>query len=63
MGTNVVFLAHALLGPLHGDRTFLGKGLHPAMVIVGSLPPDFFADGFHLVDVAEEMDDVLRAGE
>jgi hypothetical protein len=33
------------------------------MVIVGSLPQDFFADGLHVVDIAEEVDDVFRAGE
>jgi hypothetical protein len=60
VGTNVVFLADAFLSPLHGDLAFLAKGLHPAMVIISSLPQDFFADGLHLV---EEVDDVLRAGE
>jgi len=33
------------------------------VVIIGALPQDFFADDFHLVDVAEEVDDVLRTGE
>src|SRR5260370_30756262 len=56
VGTDVVFLADPFFGPLHGDLTFLGKGLHPAVVIVGSLTQDFFADGLHLVDVAEEVD-------
>jgi hypothetical protein len=58
VGTDVIFLAYPFLGPLHGDLTFLGKGFHPAVVIVGSLPQDFFADGVELVDVAEEVDDV-----
>jgi hypothetical protein len=33
------------------------------MVIIGSLPQDFFADDLHLMNIAEEVDDVLRAGE
>jgi hypothetical protein len=33
------------------------------MVIVGWLTQDFFADGLYLVDVTEEVDDVLGAGE
>jgi len=61
--TDVIFLAHPFFGPLHGNLAFLGKGFDPAVVVVGSLPQDFFADGIDLVDVAEEVDDVLRAGE
>jgi hypothetical protein len=33
------------------------------MVIISSLPQDFFADDLHLMNIAEEVDDVLRAGE
>jgi hypothetical protein len=33
------------------------------VVILGALTQDFFADGLDLVNVAKEMDDVLRAGE
>src|SRR5215472_3603181 len=63
VGTNVVLLADPFFGPLHGDLTFLGEGFHPAVVIVGPLTQDFFADGVDLVDVAEEVDDVFGAGE
>ena len=63
VGPDVVFLADALLGPLHRNFTFLGKGFDPAVVIIGALPQDFFADGLDLVDVAEEVDDVLRTSE
>ena len=63
VGTNVVFLANALFRPLQGNVTFLGKRLHPAVVILGALPQDFFADGLDVVNVAKEMDDVFRAGE
>jgi len=41
----------------------VGEGFHPAVVIVGPLTQDFFADGVDLVDVAEEEDDVFGAGE
>jgi len=33
------------------------------VVIVGAPPQDFFADGLDLVNVAEEVDDVLRTRE
>jgi hypothetical protein len=39
------------------------KGFYPAVIIVGSLTQPFFADSFDLVDVTEEVDDVLVAGE
>ena len=63
VGANVVFLAHPFLGPLQGKFAFLGKSLHPAVVIMGALTQDFFADGLDLVNVAEEVDEVLWAGE
>src|SRR6516225_5133682 len=63
VGTDVVFLADPFFGPLHRDVAFLGEGFHPAVVIVGPLTQDFFADGVDVVDVAEEVDDVLGAGE
>ena len=63
MGTNVVLLADPLLGPLHRDVAFLGEGFHPAVVIVGALTQDLFADGVDLVEVTEKVDDVLGAGE
>ena len=63
VGVNVVFLAHPFLGPLQGKFAFLGKSLHPAVVIMGALTQDFFADGLDLVKVAEEVDEVLWAGE
>jgi hypothetical protein len=63
VGTNVVFLADSFFGPLHGKLTFPGEGLDPVRVIIGSLPQDFFADDLHRMNIAEEVDDVLRAGE
>jgi hypothetical protein len=51
-----------LFGPLHGDLTFPGEGFYPAVVIVGALTQDLFADGLDLVDVTEEVNDVLGAG-
>ena len=56
-------LAHPFLGPPQGRFAFLGKSLHPAVVILGALTQDFFGDGLDLVNVAEEVDDVLWAGE
>jgi len=63
MRVDVVFLADSFLGPLQGNLLFLGEGLYPAVVIIGTLAQDLFVDGLDLVDVAEEMDDVLRASE
>jgi hypothetical protein len=42
---------------------FLSEGFHPAVVIVGPLTQDLFADGVDLVEVTEKVDDVLGAGE
>ena len=41
----------------------MGEGFHPAVVIVGPLTQDFFADGVEAVDVAEKVHDVLGACE
>ena len=56
---DVFFLAHSFFDPLQGNVAFLGEGLHTAVVIIGALPQDLFADGLDLVKVAEEVDDVL----
>ena len=60
---DVVFLADPFFGPLQRDVVFLGEGFHPAVVIVGPLTQDFFADGADLVEVTEKVDDVFGAGE
>src|SRR6266851_1836175 len=44
-GTHVIFLAHALLGPLDWNVVITGKGLDPVMVLVGALPQHFLGDG------------------
>jgi hypothetical protein len=61
--TDVVFFANSFFGPLQRNPAFLSKSFHPAMAIIGALTQDFLADGLHLVDVAEKVDDVLGAGE
>jgi hypothetical protein len=63
VGPDVVFLEDPFFGPLHTDVAFLGEGLHPAVIIVGPLTQDLLADGVDLVEVTEEVDDVLGAGE
>ena len=62
VGTDVVLLADPLFGPLHGDLAFPGEGFH-AVVIAGPLTQDFLADGVDMVNVTEEVDDLLGAGE
>ena len=56
---HVVFFANSFFGPLQRNPAFLSKSLHPAMAIIGALTQDFLANGLHLVDVAENVDDVL----
>ena len=63
LGADIVFLADAFLGPRQGNFTFAGKSLHPAVVVIGALTQDFFADGLDLMNVPEEVDDVLRPRE
>jgi hypothetical protein len=63
LGADIVFLADAFLGPLQGNFTFAGKSLHPAVVVIGALTQDFFADGLDLMNVTEEVDDVLWTSE
>ena len=46
-----------------GDLTFVGEGSHPAAIIVGPLTQDLFADSVDLMEVTEEVDNVLGAGE
>src|SRR6516225_10643096 len=63
VGTDVVFLADPLFGPLPRDLAFVGEGFHPVVVIVGPLTQDLFADDVDLMNVTEEVDDVFGAGE
>jgi hypothetical protein len=51
------------LSPLDGNPVLAGKGFHPALIILVSLPQSPFDNGINVVHVTEEMDDVLFAGE
>ena len=62
VGTDVVFLAAPFFGPLHGNLAFLGEGFHPAVVLVGPLTQDFFADSVDVVDAAGKGGQCSRGG-
>ena len=58
-------LACAPLSRAHsrGSLRFWAKASTQAVAILGALTQDFLGDGLDLVNVAEEVDDVLWAGE
>ena len=62
-GPHVVFLADALLGPLDRNVVIAGEGLDPLVVFGGALAQDLLGDRADAMHVAEEVHDVLRAGE
>ena len=56
---HILFLAHALLGPLNGDVAIAGKGLDPLLVDGGPLAQNLFADDRNADNAAEEVHDLL----
>jgi len=68
IGPREVFLAEAFLlpvgvGPLEGNAMVASEGLHPMLVVLGSLPQRLLGNGVDAVHVAEEIDDVLGTSE
>src|SRR5215831_17732472 len=59
-GLNIVFLAHALLGPFDGDLVIAGKGLDPVLIVGGALAQDLLADDGNTYDAAKEMHNLFR---
>lgn len=62
-GQNVVLFANAFLRPFDLDRMIAGEGINPVTVILRSLTEDFFGNGRHVQDLAEEVNGLLRPGE
>lgn len=60
VGLDIILLAHALFRPFHRDLAVSGEGFHPAMILVGSFSQHFLGNGAAVVDIAEEMNQVLR---
>src|SRR4029077_10947038 len=60
---NEIFFPNALFRPLDGDLMVAGEGIHPTVILAGPLAQDFLGDRARLMNVAEEMDDVLRPGQ
>jgi len=52
-----------LVGPLEGNAMVASEGLHPMLVVAGSLPQRLLGNGVDAVYVAKEIDDVLGASE
>src|SRR6266705_544342 len=61
MRPNVVFLADALLRPLHRNPLFAREGFNPALVLVGSFRQRFLCDRVDFLDVPKKMNHVLLA--
>ena len=60
---DVIFFADSLFGPLDGNAAIAGEGFHPGLVVVGALTEHFLVDRRAADDIAEEVDDLLGAGE
>lgn len=56
---NMVFLAHALLGPLNGDVVVACKGLDPVLVVGAAPAQHLLADHRNADHLAQEVGDLL----
>src|SRR5207249_4892137 len=57
---DVIFFAHALLGPFDGNGMVAGESLHPVLVMVGALAEHFLVDHWDSDHLAEKVDHLLR---
>ena len=55
----MVFLAHALLGPLDRGMMIAGEGFHPVLVVGGALAQDFLAHHRNAEHLTEEVHHLL----
>ena len=53
-GQDMVFLAHALLGPFDRQPMIAGEGFHPGLVVGGAPAEDLFVDHGNADHVPEE---------
>ncbi len=51
---DVVFLAHAFLGPFDGEVAIARKGFHPVLIVLGSLNEHAFVDSSHADHLTEK---------
>jgi hypothetical protein len=58
-GQNMIFLAHALLGPLNRKAVIAGEGLDPVLVIGGAPAQHLLAHRRNADDLAEEVHHLL----
>src|SRR5947209_3085679 len=58
-GQDMVFLAHALFGPFDRQPVVAGKGLHPDLVVGGTLAQDLLVDRRNADDLTEKMHHLL----
>ena len=58
-GKDMVFLAHALLGPNDRSMMIAGEGFHPALVVGGALAQDFLAHHRNAEHLPEEVHHLL----
>src|ERR1700756_2563642 len=58
-GQDMVFLAHALLGPFDRQPMIAGEGFHPGLVVGGAPPEDLFVHHRNADHVTEEVQHLL----
>ena len=58
-GQDMVFLAHAFLGPFDRQPMIAGEGFHPVLVVGGALAQDLLADDRYADHLTEKMHDLL----
>jgi hypothetical protein len=58
-GKDMVFLAHALLGPSDRGMMITREGLHPVLVVGGALAQNFLAHHWNAEHVMEEVHHLL----
>ncbi len=60
MRADVILLPHALFCPLDRNPLVTGEGIHPTVVLAGALAQNVLGDHARVMEVAEEINDVLR---
>src|SRR6266850_1250995 len=58
-GQDMVFLAHAFLGPFDRQPMIAGEGFHPVLVVGGALAQDLLADDRYADHLTEKVHDLL----
>lgn len=55
----MIFFPDTLFSPFDRDALIEGIGFHPTLILLRSLPKDFFRHGRNANDLAKKVDDVF----